>query len=1067
MATRRERVVLELEDSGFSTKMAKNAAATALLSRELHNLDRRSVDVGPHLLQSGRAMDSFGTSLSRQGAEVDRFSGRMRILADSLAVFGPGGVAAGGVAAGGIAGLASQMGFATIAMSSLVAASQGVGDALKAMNTAALEPTAANLEKAREAMDQIGPSAQMFVTRFQELRPTLREIRDAAAAGWFPGLTDALDSVERVGPEVADLFEQIGRAGGSLVAEGAAAFAGPEWQQFRTFIGTEGPRALTELGHSVGNVTRALAELWMAFGPINSSFSTWLVDASRGFAEWADGLSATEGFQSFVTYIQTNGPRVADALAAVGKAVVEIVEAIAPLGGPSLQIIESFGKVLAAIADSDLGTPILAAVSALTLLNRTLQVTAALQTRLTGSTALAGGMASGGVLGLGRAGTGGLKATASDLRLVGANWRYLGTSAALAEARQSKALTGMAKGTAVIGGLTVAATGAAEGMGISNSASLALMGTIAGPWGAAVGAGAGALMDLSAALDVSTSSAESFNAALASGDVNQMVAEIAAVEKELANLNDISKLDSVGDFAKGSKLILQDAFANIGIGEFSDTNSDLEARRSVLEGQVEAAQRAQLAEAGFSDALRQTGEDAGFTSGQLLDLASSTHEATAAYWGGVDASIRLGEAIDGVAAAANEGKRGLDASTEGGRDNLTAISNLANAWATTNEAMKDAPAEEVEAAYRKVRQSLIEAAIKMGATKQEAKGLANQLAKPMSIVVKDKTREAVASAKAAIADLRRSIEGKPIIQTVEVKRKYGKNATVGTPGGLPELFGGPGSANGSTVPKDGGPYSDRFPYLLAPGEEVISNRHGQADRNRPLLKAINAGMLAEGGTAGGRRGGSLLVAPGFGSLAELDQLPKSLKSLVKWVDESADALKGEVSARQSLSDSLTSAVSSKITSDLFGATDVWSKGGTFEDVMARLNGDIANGNALSANIAALQGKGLDGPAFDALLAQGDSATIANFAALSAAQLDQFEVRYGDRSKLADSVAAQAAAAAGYTAQIVALQAKVDQTNALLAQLNGIQKAAPGATGSSLAKATKKGAGNASRNRKRG
>src|SRR3712207_8389017 len=40
-------------------------------------------------------------------------------------------------------------------------------------------------------------------------------------------------------------------------------------------------------------------------------------------------------------------------------------------------------------------------------------------------------------------------------------------------------------------------------------------------------------------------------------------------------------------------------------------------------------------------------------------------------------------------------------------------------------------------------------------------------------------------------------------------------------------------------------YADRHPYLLADGEEVISNRHGQADRWRPLLKAINAGRLAD------------------------------------------------------------------------------------------------------------------------------------------------------------------------------------------------------------------------------
>jgi hypothetical protein len=62
-------------------------------------------------------------------------------------------------------------------------------------------------------------------------------------------------------------------------------------------------------------------------------------------------------------------------------------------------------------------------------------------------------------------------------------------------------------------------------------------------------------------------------------------------------------------------------------------------------------------------------------------------------------------------------------------------------------------------------------------------------------------------------------------------------------------------ADGGTVPKTGLGYADRHPYLLADGEEVVSNRHGQADRHRGLLKAINANRLADGGTTGFVSGG--------------------------------------------------------------------------------------------------------------------------------------------------------------------------------------------------------------------
>lgn len=280
---------------------------------------------------------------------------------------------------------------------------------------------------------------------------------------------------------------------------------------------------------------------------------------------------------------------------------------------------------------------------------------------------------------------------------------------------------------------------------------------------------------------------------------------------------------------------------------------------------------------------------------------------------------------------------------------------------------------------------------------------------------------------------------------------------------------GPGAgkkASGGLVTGPGGPTDDMIPTWLSNREYVVKasavQKYGVG-----FFDAVNAERLASGGQPGRKDKGSILITPGVGALAELDQLPKSLKSLIKWVDASSDALQGEISARQSLSDSLSSAVSGKITSDLFGSTDVWSMGGTFEDVMARLNGDIASGNALSANIAALQGKGLNGPALDALLAQGDSATIANFAALSAAQLDQYEQTYQVRADLAASVGAQAAAAAGYTAELVAMNAKHDQEIALLKQLNGIQSAAPDKTGKAVGKHNKRGAGNASRNIKRG
>jgi hypothetical protein len=72
------------------------------------------------------------------------------------------------------------------------------------------------------------------------------------------------------------------------------------------------------------------------------------------------------------------------------------------------------------------------------------------------------------------------------------------------------------------------------------------------------------------------------------------------------------------------------------------------------------------------------------------------------------------------------------------------------------------------------------------------------------------------------------------------------------------------AAGGLTVPGQARPYGDSVSMMLAPSEEVISNRNGQADQNRGLLKLVNSGAShaqiagyanRQAGTTGGGGGG--------------------------------------------------------------------------------------------------------------------------------------------------------------------------------------------------------------------
>jgi len=366
VATRRERVVLELEDA-FTAGVIRAAAASELLDKRLDSLDR--------------SIASTGKTAGGSTREIDRYSGRFRLLMDLATIGAPALVTIGAVGIPAVTGLASALGMAALSGGTAILAFQGVGTALGALNKAHLQPTAANLEAADLALRQLGPDAQSLVRHLSSLTDEWHKLRDAAGSGILPGTEQALDSLLTRGPQAIQILEKISDATGQMIAEGAESLASERWDDFFDFIETEAPAAIVGLAHATGSLAHAAAELWMGFGPLNDDFLGWLVRGTRLIDEWATGLDQTEGFQEFVAYIRTNGPQVGETLGSIAMALLHIIEAAAPLGGPTLQLLEAVADVVSIIADSPFGPPIMAGVAALALFNRTLAITEALGKR--------------------------------------------------------------------------------------------------------------------------------------------------------------------------------------------------------------------------------------------------------------------------------------------------------------------------------------------------------------------------------------------------------------------------------------------------------------------------------------------------------------------------------------------------------------------------------------------------------------------------------------------------------------------------------------------------------------
>ncbi|MDP9144203.1 MAG: hypothetical protein M3N43_05845, partial [Actinomycetota bacterium] len=296
-------MILELQDN-FTTEMARAAAATALLNRELGGLSRESVQTRQATRSIGRDIDGLGKTSNRAEKDIDKLSGRLRILADVGAALGPGLVPIGAVALPALTGLASSLGFAAVGTGVLVAAFQGMGDALTDLNKAGLDPTAENLAKAQASMSALSPAAQDFTTQLRTLLPALNDLQELAAEGALPGFADGLESALTRLPAVERLVTGFSTALGNIGDNLGQAIEDGKVDDFLAFLATEGPAALEDFGKILGQTSLGLANLWMAFAPLNNDFSTFLVDATADFQEWSRTLSQTDGFQEFVDYVR-------------------------------------------------------------------------------------------------------------------------------------------------------------------------------------------------------------------------------------------------------------------------------------------------------------------------------------------------------------------------------------------------------------------------------------------------------------------------------------------------------------------------------------------------------------------------------------------------------------------------------------------------------------------------------------------------------------------------------------------------------------------------------------------
>lgn len=210
------------------------------------------------------------------------------------------------------------------------------------------------------------------------------------------------------------------------------------------------------------------------------------------------------------------------------------------------------------------------------------------------------------------------------------------------------------------------------------------------------------------------------------------------------------------------------------------------------------------------------------------------------------ANVQYQQSIADVTAAVAQNGATLDLNSQQGRDNQRALDGLASSGIAlvAAQAKAGASGEALTATMQTVHDQFVNAAVGAGMSRDAAEKLATQYGLVPKDVSTAFNTSGIQQAKDDAAALKAAYDAITRNLTIHVNEIFTSNQAAQGRGSQVQGNRDGGTihaAYGMTVPGGGSAHVDSVPAMLAPLEEVISNRFGQASNNRMLLKAINGG----------------------------------------------------------------------------------------------------------------------------------------------------------------------------------------------------------------------------------
>lgn len=357
--------------------------------REVNNSTRATKSFTETLIDTQKSFDRSTKATQQQRDELGRFTkgvgdaerstkklgdqldklGRNRgpsLLMAAIVTFAPVAVSALAAVTGAVAGTGGALlaagGVAAVWATGVIAQIASVKKAYEAFSQtggpvpAGMEATFNAIKGLREEWAQFqqdtqGPVLETFVTAIDMVGPLLEKITPIVNK-FAISINDALEDIDRA--DITDgFFGWLERVGPGVI---------------ESFT-----RIVIRLGGAIDNMFER------ASGQGVETFMSGLERAIDRFATWMENLQESAELREFFAFVKTEGPQVWDTVMAIASAVLNLLEALAPLGSITLFIVRAFAELIAAIP-TPLLTAFLAIVISLTLALKALMIVNAVRT---------------------------------------------------------------------------------------------------------------------------------------------------------------------------------------------------------------------------------------------------------------------------------------------------------------------------------------------------------------------------------------------------------------------------------------------------------------------------------------------------------------------------------------------------------------------------------------------------------------------------------------------------------------------------------------------------------------